>query len=413
MRRTRRALFRALPAPLQSGVAYGYNRVQRAFGLSQLKAARARRTLSPGPLVIVGLHSAVLGIGQGARLMSEALFALFGGRVRTVDVSPLFFPQLSGAGACLEALQDQADSGVVLCHLNPPELEELVARTRGRFLGDRWLVGYWAWELERTPARWSVAAGLVDEIWTPSRFTQDAVRAIAGPTPVRVTPHPLPDMRHIRPARGEFGLPADRLAVLCACDARSSLARKNPIGAIKAFKDAFPDAAEAVLIVKLVGLETFPGAEAAIAEAIGSRPDIRIMTETLSAQAMLRLVASIDVVLSPHRAEGFGLLLAEAAALEKLIIATDWSGSTDFLEASGTVLLPYTLTAISDPQGVYRSGRWAEPHLAPASAALRRAAVDPLWRRTMGAAAAQTAAERLSIPAIERALSPATRALVR
>ena len=42
--------------------------------------------------------------------------------------------------------------------------------------------------------------------------------------------------------------------------------------------------------------------------------------------------STIDSFVSLHRAEGFGLSIAEAMAYGKPVIATNWSGNIDFME---------------------------------------------------------------------------------
>ena len=45
---------------------------------------------------------------------------------------------------------------------------------------------------------------------------------------------------------------------------------------------------------------------------------------------MLDLIHCCDVYVSLHRAEGFGLGMAEAMKMGKAVIATNYSGNTDF-----------------------------------------------------------------------------------
>ena len=49
-------------------------------------------------------------------------------------------------------------------------------------------VGVWVWEQQRFPAAWLGAFDHFDEIWTPSRFSVDALSAVS-PIPVRRMPH--------------------------------------------------------------------------------------------------------------------------------------------------------------------------------------------------------------------------------
>ena len=84
---------------------------------------------------------------------------------------------------------------------------------------------------------------------------------------------------------------------------------------------------------------------------------------------MAALFARADCYVSLHRAEGFGLTLAEAMALGKPVIATGFSGNTDFMTPANSYLVDW-----SADRG--RPGRRALPgggHLGRAVARARRA----------------------------------------
>ena len=59
---------------------------------------------------------------------------------------------------------------------------------------------------------------------------------------------------------------------------------------------------------------------------------------------MAALFARADCYVSLHRAEGFGLTLAEAMALGKPVIATGFSGNTDFMTPANSYLVDWKLT---------------------------------------------------------------------
>jgi glycosyltransferase involved in cell wall biosynthesis len=116
-------------------------------------------------------------------------------------------------------------------------------------------------------------------------------------------------------------------------------------------------------------------------------PRIEIINEVMSSSNLRALIAKCDVVLSPHRAEGFGLTLAEAMMFEKLVIATGWSGNLEFMNAQNSVLLPYRLIAVKDPPGVYSGedgAQWADPDLTAGATSLRQLAYDVARRMELG-----------------------------
>ncbi|MDP3384539.1 MAG: glycosyltransferase, partial [Phenylobacterium sp.] len=101
-------------------------------------------------------------------------------------------------------------------------------------------------------------------------------------------------------------------------------------------------------------------------------------------------------LISLHRAEGFGLTPSEALALRTPVVATGWSGVTDFLDETVAVMIGSSPTPVEDSQGIYAGQSWAEPDLDQAAAALRALRADPERRAKMGAAGRARVAERLS-----------------
>ncbi len=114
---------------------------------------------------------------------------------------------------------------------------------------------------------------------------------------------------------------------LVVFDHNSVFERKNPVGAIEAFKLAFESPRDDVrLVIKSINADTHPDGQDRLRYAADGRPDIVLMDEYLSAQDKNALVASCDAYVSLHRSEGFGISLAEAMLLGKPVIASDYSG---------------------------------------------------------------------------------------
>ena len=108
------------------------------------------------------------------------------------------------------------------------------------------------------------------------------------------------------------------------------------------------------------------------------------------------LIAGADVLVSLHRAEGFGLTPAEAMALGTPVLATAFSGVLDFMDETCALLVPSRSTPVDDPQGVYRGQSWAEPDIAAAAEALVRLRADPALGVRLSEAARARVAAKLS-----------------
>jgi glycosyltransferase involved in cell wall biosynthesis len=289
----------------------------RRYGLAaatSLVAPRPDRQPSPvrHGLAVVGGLDQPTGLGEGARLMLRGLRCL-GVTSWPLDLTaPL--GDLPPAGAPL------------VVHVNAPSLPGALLHLPRALLRDRRIVGYWSWELPRMPPEWRLGLRFVHEIWVPSQFTATAVATIA-PGRVRVVPPPLGALSIAQAAldRSAFSLPDTAVIVLVSFNLASSLERKNPLAAIAAFRAAFGDRKDRMLLLKVGNPDHFPRDFAVIAAAAAAVPNIRIETRVLPAEDNAALLNSCDIVLSLHRAEGLGLVPAEAMLCGKPVIATGWN----------------------------------------------------------------------------------------
>jgi glycosyltransferase involved in cell wall biosynthesis len=381
-----RRLWRRLPHGVRQRIMLDAGRV--------LAPRPARSPLGAMPIGIAGLFSTASGVGEGARLGYAALDAA-GLEPAAFDLSPAFGQVELPPDPALRALTPGAGSLIV--HINAPYVPHaLWALGRARVAGRR-IIGYWAWELPHLPPAWRLAVPFVHEVWVPSTFTADAVRA-AIDRPVRVVPHPLPTTVPTPGMRARLGLPADALVVLNVFHLGSAFTRKNPIAAVRAFRRAFGDAPNRVLAIKLVDNGAVPWALAALHEAIGGAANIRLIEGMLPAPDMAGLVADSDIVISLHRSEGFGLVPAEGMRFGKPVVATNWSGNLEFMTASNSALVRCALVPVDDPEGaIDGAGQvWADADVDDAAGWLRRLADDAALRARLGAAAAADVASQLS-----------------
>ena len=142
------------------------------------------------------------------------------------------------------------------------------------------------------PPEWRVGLRFVHEIWVPSQFTATAVATIA-PGRVRVDPPPLGAQSSAQAAhaRSANSLPDTAVIVLVSFNLASSLERKNPLAAIAAFRAAFGDRKDRMLLLKVGNPDHFPRDFAVITAAAAAVPNIRIETRVLPAEdhaALLR-----------------------------------------------------------------------------------------------------------------------------
>ena len=340
--------------------------------------------IKPGPLVVSGFLSDALGLATVARItvaeLKDAGFTPTEHDIAFLRQTPVY-TNLELPGAL---------GGVWIAHMNPPELTRLLFMLRRSRRTACYRIGYWAWELDRLPANWARAAKALNEVWTPSRFVQDAVRASLPPQrhdDVKILPHPIEPKEVASPSGVDF--PADTVTILVMADFRSTSLRKNPIGAIQAFRRAFPEPRKGVrLICKLLSAETAQRDYLAVRAETAGRDDIQFLERHMTDAEVLGLIQRSDVLLSLHRSEGYGLPMAEAMRLGRCVVATAWSGNMDFMDSNSAILIPYRLIPVG-AEGPYGGldCEWAEPDIDSAANALRYLVASPETRARLGAAA--------------------------
>jgi glycosyltransferase involved in cell wall biosynthesis len=275
-----------------------------------------------------------------------------------------------------------------LLHLNADTAFFDYGFLRERGLERGYTIGCWAWELAKFPREWASSLAFIDEVWVASRFTYDAI-APATTKPVLLMPMAV-TLPPAEPGlkRADFGLPEDRFIFYFSFDFRSYTARKNPLAAIEAFRRAFPSRdAPTVLLLKTIGSEWKPDDRDNLLDAIGGDPRILLIDCELPRPRAIALLALTDCFLSLHRAEGFGRGPAEAMLLEKPVIATDYSGTTDFATRETALLIDYELVPVRASEYPGASGQvWAEPDTEQAAAAMRRLSHNPDLARRLGRA---------------------------
>jgi hypothetical protein len=325
--------------------------------------------LRPG-ITVAGYLRGELGMGEAARSVLTAVEAV-GLEHAAVVVNRTYSRQ----DHPFELSEGPFDLDTAIAVVNADQVPMFQGAVGPGFFDGRGTVGLWAWELEQFPDEMATAAALFDEVWAISSFAATSIREQVD-TPVHVFPVTVsgPEPGGSVPA----SVPAGRFVFLFTFDFLSVFERKNPLAIVEAFSKAFTPSEGPVLVVKSVNGDLRRLGRDRVRLAAADRPDIVLIEDYLTNDERDALLARADAYVSLHRAEGFGLTMAEAMILGKPVIATGYSGNLDFMTEENSFLVPYEMAEVPPGCEPYLPGTpWAEPDVDVAARLMRQVVDEP------------------------------------
>ena len=286
---------------------------------------------------------------------------------------------------------------VNLFHINADQMT-IAREYLGRpFFEGRYNIGYWHWELPEFPDAWADSFRSLDEIWVPSRFVQDAIER-KSPVPVTRIPHGVEfKINGHAGTVARYVLPR-QFVFLSMYDCHSYQLRKNPHAVVEAFTRAFPRRNDVALVIKRMNAESPHIESAALDDIGGSDARIQVIDATLTREQVYALENLCSCFVSLHRAEGFGLGLAECMFLGKPAIATGWSGNTEFMSSNNSCTVDYELVPLREDHGPYERGQvWADPDIDHAAWYMKKVVADEVYADRMGRAGQATIRKDFSL----------------
>ena len=234
-------------------------------------------------------------------------------------------------------------------------------------------IGLWVTEFEVMPPDWDFALNIVNEIWTPSDFSAKALSSKG--LPVKVVPHAVRVEPGPSLSRQSFSVPDDAFLGIAIMDLGTCPDRKNPLAHIDAWKLAFGDDPNAILLMKVKFGNRAKYVRPQLLKAIGANKNIRLIEEQFDYETMTAFQRMAEVYLFLHRSEGYGLNIHEMLELGVPTIATGYSGNMTYQRLYGHAFsVDYRLAPYYDDTFHYdpRYLLWANVNLEHAAKILRK-----------------------------------------
>lgn len=344
---------------------------------------------------LIGPIGGATGLGQSLRLVEKVI-----GETRIpygiVDYS-LNVKNKIDTTIYSEKCEEKLNYYINLWHVNPSDFAQAYFKFWKKSFDGHYNIAFWLWELEDFPDEWIPYCNLLDEIWTPSEFISEAIRKKTS-KPVFTIPYFVTAPVDLdKYGRDYFRLPKDKILFLMMYDMQSIRERKNPDGVLKAFRKAFStNNNEVGLVIKVNSASKLLLEE--LKQQIAEYTNIYLIVDNLEKIQVNSLVACTNVYVSLHRAEGFGLVIAEAMLNHVPVIATNWSANTEFMTEEIACMVSYEMKTIQKDIYSYKSGnRWAEPNIDQAAIYMRTLAEDEEKRNEMSNKAYQYIVKKLSL----------------
>ena len=368
-------------------------RARTRFSIADLPEDPGQQTIvmPSGPVpdvTIAGYVTSENGVGEATRATIRSLDAAsISYQLYDVVHTPARRNEETYTSACKDQ-QELHVSPITIAHVNADQVAVLQNDLREDLFSKTYSIGYWYWELSQFPAQWSSAFNAFDEIWVASTFCKETIQA-ATDLPVVCMPPSIEAPEYSGYRKSHFGVAEDDRMFLFICDFLSIAERKNPLGIVEAFTQAFSQDDNAMLYIKCIHTDSNPAYMRALEEAT---KDIRCCMNTsyLEKEEIADLLHCCDAYVSLHRSEGFGINMAEAMAIGKPVIATNYSGNADFMDPEHSYPVPYALKTLDQDYGPYTKGNvWADPDIEEAAAAMRDIYLHPNTARQKGYKASQ------------------------
>lgn len=244
-------------------------------------------------------------------------------------------------------------------------------------------IGLFFWELERPSQEWRWLKTWMDEVWVHSDFLVKSFSKMFRS--VHKIPFVLDLKFNKKLNRSYFKLPKNAFIFIFSFDYWSEYVRKNPEALVQAFKKAFGDRSDVYLLIKSTHAKYRPDEATKLKSLIGSAKNIELRDVFISSENMISLINLCDCYVSLHRAEGLGLGMAEAMALGKPVIATNYSGNLEFMNDKNSCLVSYKKIPIKKNAYPHcnhdtNNGDWADPDLKQAADYMQKIKANKAFR---------------------------------
>ena len=260
---------------------------------------------------------------------------------------------------------------IVILHSTPTDWKNINVK------GADYIIGMTIFETNAIPSRWAKICNesWIDEIWLPSKFNINTFSKSGVYKKKLRLIHYCIDTTRYKPTNARNKNKKFRFTYIADLSPRKNL----PL-LLRAFSEEFKPNENVELFIQTTSdskglIDNFMKDNINL---LKNRDNILINTTKISESKIIKLLGSSNVYISVDRANGWGMPCMEAMALGTLATTVNWSGSTEFMFKSNSLLIEPTGLGVVDydsalNQPYYIGQKWATIKIKTIRDTLRKA----------------------------------------
>jgi len=315
---------------------------------------------------LIGYQNAATGVGEFARMLSEG-FKESGIPFKSTILQDNFSIDLKLSKNNPDIVI--SEDALNIWNVNLDQIENVRKSLGHNSINNGINIGVCFWELSRLDSKLQNGLKWFDGIWVASNFILETFTKYYEKRLVRIPTVIDIDHSDKKISRNFLGISPDLFVVLVMFDFNSVIERKNPYAAIESFLTAFGDDPSVLLLIKSSNSEFNTLESEALNFYVSRFKNIRHIKTNYPKSDISKIYSASDCHLSMHRSEGLGLNLMKSMKLGVPVIATNYSGNTDFMNEQNSLLVDFNLVEVGstlpkEKHAIYRKDFvWADPNI--------------------------------------------------
>ncbi len=310
---------------------------------------------------VFGFYSSNNGIGEDARLIEKILLKK-DGKIQQFDLNSCQKAN-DRHPSFLSYEPNEGDRQIFIAPIF--EMHRAIFESKDLVSGGRKIL-ITQWELENIDIDLVFIFNLFEKLFTISEFICNGLKKYDQRFEVLTLPFDT--------SSRIYGLPKynSKLNYYFVYDENSFTSRKNPMDIIKAFQIAFKANEDVRLFIKASKFSLNNPDSISIVKA--AKIDARIVLKEgyLNTCEYEEFIDAMHILISLHRAEGFGRVIGEALIMNKLVISSRYGGVMDYLSESNAILVDGVLGGIAENEYFcWKGNEWFYPDMQDAAAKIK------------------------------------------